>query len=80
MAFRKCVQEIKGAFKSRMQPVTEWAPEFFLSFHLTWKTPNRSAGGGGFKQIHSPAYFESLSTGFDTAAAQFHPQLMTPTQ
>jgi hypothetical protein len=33
-----------------------------------------------FEELRGLAYFESLSTGFDTAAAQFHPQLMTPTQ
>jgi len=77
VAFRKCVQEIKGAFKSRMQPVTEWAPKLFLSFHLIEEAPNRSAGGRNesiqlnlsFEELRGPAYFESLSTGFDTAAA-----------
>ena len=63
MAFRECVQEIKGEFKSRMQPVTEWAPELFLSFHLIREAPNRSAGGGNdlfqnisqFEELKCPA-------------------------
>jgi hypothetical protein len=60
-----------------MQPVAEWAPELFLSFHFIWEAPNRSAGGGNeripfyfsFEELRDSAYFDRLSTSFDTAAA-----------
>ena len=47
----------------RNQPVTEWAPEFFLSFHLIGEAPNRSAGGKNesiplnfsFEELRGPA-------------------------
>ncbi len=61
----------------RNQPVAEWAPELVLSYNLIWEAPNRSAGGGinlsqnfsQFEELKCPAYFEGLSTGFDTAVA-----------
>jgi hypothetical protein len=61
----------------RKQPVAEWAPELFLSFHIIGEGPNRSAGGGNkriplylsFEELRDPAYFDRLSTSFDTAAA-----------
>jgi hypothetical protein len=49
--------------QERNQPVTEWAPELLLSFHLIEEAPNRSAGGGNesiplnfsFEELRGPA-------------------------
>jgi hypothetical protein len=60
-----------------MQPVAEWAPEFYSALHFIGEAPNRSAGGRNkriplnfsFEELRDSAYFDRLSTSFDTAAA-----------
>jgi hypothetical protein len=52
-----------------MQPVAEWAPELFLSFHFFGEAPNRSAGGGNesiplnfsFEELREPALRHGVS-------------------
>jgi hypothetical protein len=71
-----CIKVIRS--QERNQPVTEWAPELFLSLHLIGEAPNRSAGGRNesiplnfsFEELRGPAHFEGLSTGFDSAVGK----------
>ena len=58
-----------------MQPVAEWAPEFFLSFHLIGEAPNRSAGGGNERTLFFFSFGELRGPALRYGGSLIFPQI-----